>query len=116
MKLESNYIRTTALGAAVCGGASPLDYAWQNGKCRNKKTGVFYPGDQKLSNCHCLFGPAPTRTQAALDFFLSKTVGGAGTGYQGAAPGSSFTSSGLLVPAIAVVGGVALLLILTKKK
>lgn len=115
MKLESNYIRTEALGAATCGGAPKADFVWRNGKCIHKPTDKAYSGDQKDSACQCLFGDAPTRTGEVFNFLKKSFFGGTiseGRTVQQA----SITTSSLLVPAVAVVGGVALLLILKKKK
>ena len=120
MQLESNYIRTVTLGGYVTMpalGAVPEDYKWKDGICYNIKTGVPYPGNQKLSNCQALYGPykKPVGWAAVLDFAKKKFLGEDTQQYaEGAEP--SITTSSLLVPAVVVVGGVALLLILRKKK
>lgn len=95
------------------------NYQWKNGKCYNVATGVPYSGDQKDSNCYAAHGPAPSSGgfSAVLEYGKSMLMPAQQT-YSGqpGQPSSSFTSSGLLLPAVAVVGGVALLLILKKKK
>lgn len=110
----NNYVRTGALGAATCGGASPEKYKWVNGKCVNMETRAVYPGDQKLSNCQCLHGPAPSRLEQTYSFLKDAFLGGATQ--TGPMPQASITAQSLVVPAVVVVGGVALLLILKKKK
>lgn len=94
------------------------DYKWNaQGKCVQISTGAVYPGDQKNSNCVCL-GPAPAQSgwAAVLDYGKS-LLPQAQQQYSGpqGQPSGSLTGSGLLVPAVAVVGGVALLLMLRKK-
>lgn len=117
--LESNYIRATSLGATPtkCGGSDPKRYQWKEGKCVNMLTGAAYPGDQKLSNCQCLHGNAPAYKGKAgvVNFLKDAFFGGSIQGGQ-PLPQSSVTAPNLLLPAVAVVGGVALLLILKKKK
>lgn len=90
-------------------------YQWKNGICYNTATGVPYSGDQKLSNCYSLYGPykAPTGGAAVYDFFKKTFLGEGGQQYAGQ---PSITSSSLVMPAVVVVGGVALFLILRKKK
>lgn len=130
MKLESNYIRTTTLGNYVhvdALGASTVcdqvraggNYRWtSDGKCLEISSGRIYSGNQSDSNCVCLGPPPAQGGKAGLLDFLTKTFvpSPSGAGIARGVPSSSFTSSGILVPAVAVVGGVALLLILTKKK
>jgi hypothetical protein len=116
MRLEGNYIRTSSLGAtASCGGATKDRFKWVNGKCIDQQTGKAYSGDQKFSNCQCLYGPAPSRTGQVFDFLKGAFLGGGTPGGQ-QLPQPGITTSSLVVPAVAVVGGVALLLILKKKK
>lgn len=111
MRLESSYIKTTALGA------TPAGYKWKDGKCINTLTGAPYPGDQKLSNCYALYGPYKEPTgKTAVFSFLKKTFFGEDVPQGQPLPQASITASSLLVPAVVVVGGVALLLILRKKK
>jgi hypothetical protein len=112
MKLESSYIRTEQLGAL------PEDYKWKNGICYNIKTGAPYTGNQRDSNCYSLYGPykEPTGFAAAASF-LKQQAEGLIAGRQGFQQGvPSTTASNLLVPAVLVVGGIGLLLILKKKK
>jgi hypothetical protein len=105
------------VGAAGCGlpESWKQKYQWKDGKCLNTETGKFYVGDQTKSNCQCLHGPAPATGWAGVwEFTKDKFLKGE-TGYQGQKqPG--ITTAGIIVPAVAVVGGVALLLILKKKK
>jgi hypothetical protein len=94
-------------------------YAWNpQGKCANLKTGAVYPGDQKQSNCMCISDP-PKQSGfgAAFEFLKTQLLPGQQqyAGPQGQ-PSGALTGSGMLLPAVAVVGGVALLLILKKKK
>jgi hypothetical protein len=97
-------------------------YKWgADGKCYGPD-GKPYPGDQKNSNCTCL-GPAPAQSGwgALIDYGLNQAksfLQPAQQSYSGpqGRPSGALTGSGLLVPAVAVVGGVALLLILKKKK
>ena len=97
-------------------GAVPEDYKWKDGICYNIKTGVPYTGNQANSNCQALYGPykEPAGWAAVLDFAKKKFLGEDTQQYAGAQP--SITTSSLLVPAVVVVGGVALFLILRKKK
>lgn len=111
----SEYINS--LGAtARCGGADPTSYKWVDGKCVNTRTGAVYPGDQKLSNCQCLFGSPPSKTKQIFDFLGGQFLQGGLTTSQPGQPTSSFTASGLVLPAVIVVGGVAALLLVAKKK
>jgi hypothetical protein len=118
----SKYFKTTGLGSlgatTACGGADPNDYAWANGICTNRKTGAKYVGDQSKSNCQCLFGPPPSRAGQVFDFLKGQLLPQAQNQFVGpqGQPSSSFTGSGLMLPAVAVVGGVALILLLKKKK
>lgn len=97
-------------------------YKWgPDGKCYGPD-GKPYPGDQKLSNCTCL-GPAPTQSGwgAVLDYgssYLKNLITPAQQQYAGpqGQPSGALTGSGMLLPAVAVVGGVAVLLLLMKKK
>lgn len=124
-RLESSYFRTEALGAApsasICKQVNQSgDYKWTpEGKCLNISTGTIYGGKQSDSNCVCL-GPPPKSSSggagAVLDFFKKTLLPGDPGPGRSIAPDSSFTASGLLVPAVLVVGGIGLLLILKKKK
>jgi len=124
--LESSYLNTEALGAtSFCDEIrAQQKYRWTpEGKCLNTVTGQLFRNgakDQSQSNCTCL-GPPPAQSGAAAAFeFLKKTLlpspstPGAFGPARSADP--SFTASGLLVPAVLVVGGVGLLLVLKKKK
>jgi hypothetical protein len=121
MKLESNYIKTEALGdwrSDMCSAVkSSGDYRWTpEGKCLQISTGKVYPGDQKLSNCSCL-GPPPATSGggAVYDFFRRTFLPQPGPSGP-VAPSSSFSPTSMMLPAVAVVGVVGLLLILKKKK
>ena len=98
------------------GATTTAGYKWKEGICYNTRTGLPYPGNQKLSNCYAFFGPykEPAGWAAVLDFAKKKFLGEGTQQYAGAQP--SITTSSLLVPAVVVVGGVALFLILRKKK
>lgn len=121
--LESSYLHTEALGAAsLCDQIKASgNYRWTpDGRCQNIATGVIRSGDPKTSNCMCL-GPPPSQGGASAAFdFLKKALLPSPTtpGAFGPArsPDPSFTASGLLLPAVLVVGGVGLLLVLKKKK
>lgn len=124
-RLESSYFKTEALGAtpsaSLCSQVNASgNYKWTpEGKCLNTSTGQIYAGKQSDSNCVCL-GPAPKPSSgfsAVWDFTKKALLPGQSSGGEYApAPDSSFTTSGLLVPAVLVVGGIGLFLILKKKK
>jgi hypothetical protein len=125
--LESSYLNTEALGATsdLCAEIKRSgNYAWtSDGKCKNKTTGKLYPGPQSQSNCTCLGPPPKTagdRASDALDFLWGAAKdkflphpNQIGPSRQ---PDPSFTASGMLIPAVAVVGVVGLILVLKKKK
>ena len=87
-------------------------YAWKNGTCINIKTGMAYPGDQKLSNCQQIYGPPPT--PGFWDAFVKYLPGGAGmpAGGGGIAPSGGMPSWVLPV----AIGGGALVLVLVLRK
>jgi hypothetical protein len=119
--LESNYIKTEALGASgsMCDKVRASgDYRWNHdGKCQQISTGRLYPGDQKLSNCSCLGPPPATSGSGAVYNFLLRTfLPQPGTVGAPVMPESSFSPTSLMLPAVLVVGGIGLLLILKKKK
>lgn len=122
-RLESSYFRTEALGAtSICTAVNRSgDYKWTpEGKCLQISTGQIYPGKQSESNCTCLGPPpkAPSGWSAVATFakdLLAPRIA-PGPGRPAPAPDPSFTASGLVLPAVLVVGGVGLLLVLSRKK
>lgn len=97
------------------------NYQWNSkGKCIEVSTGKAYPGDQKLSNCYSYHGPPPpTGAKGVVNFLTGKAEGfvrGILQPNQGHLPQATHTTSSLVMPALIVVGGVGLLLILKKKK
>lgn len=94
-------------------------YAWNpQGKCVNTKTGAVYSGSQTTSNCMCISDPPKQGGWGAvLDWGKAQLLPEQQqyAGPQGQ-PSGALTGSGMLIPAVAVVGGVALLLLLKKKK
>lgn len=119
-RLESSYFHTEALGAtAICTEVNKSgNYKWTpEGKCLELSSGKIYPGKQSESNCICL-GPPPKVESgwSGVATFAKNLFAPASAPSTVTAPDSSFTASGLLMPAVLVVGGIAALLILRKKK
>jgi hypothetical protein len=100
-------------------GSKPSDYVWKDGKCLDTTTGRYYQGSQQDSNCYAQYGPAPASSGwgAVTEWGLSliKPPATQQPVYQQGSPTSAFTASGMLLPAVVVVGGVALILLLRKK-
>jgi hypothetical protein len=128
MKLESNYIKTEALGATYdpFKGEQASDFGWvlnlpkanrahnsQYG-CGSRRTGAPYTGG--LTNYPCTGSPpASSGGGAVYDFFRRTFLPQPGPSGP-VAPSSSFSPTSMMLPAVAVVGVVGLLLILKKKK
>jgi hypothetical protein len=111
---DATYIYQEALGLDLT-----KKYVWNaECKCINTETGLPYPGDQKLSNCVTFHGACkpPSGISAAFDFLKGALLPSGQRAPISTAPDSSFTAGGLLMPAVLVVGGVGLLLVLKKKK
>jgi len=112
----SNYVKSS-LGASE---SFKNNYQWNSqGVCIEQSTGKPYPGDQKLSNCYGFHGPPPSGTKGVVNFLTGKAqelIGGFLRPQTTNLPQATHSTSSLVLPAVIVVGGVGLLLILKKKK
>ena len=107
----SNYVKTGALGfvpastiSTNLATACPSGYRPSMGKCYNTTTGAVYKAPEKEE---------PSQLSRMFDYLgdQAKTIFGGTT-----MPQSTYSAPSLVLPAVLVVGGVGLLLILKKKK
>lgn len=119
----SNYFQT-GLGATSAEVMASVpahikaDFKWNGqGQCIQLSTGKPYPGDQRQSNCQAFQGEFKGST-AAWAFLKDALLpnGGAPMPSNQPLPAASLTAGNILLPAVGIVGGIGLILLITRKK